>query len=142
MAKKDKGKVPKKIAGVKVPKALRKGPASSLLESPVAREILADVLVAAATAAAAALVKNRSTKRQVAKAGEAAVDAGVDAATATREVVQSAAGAVTDAARRILPESLMGDENGGESRTKRYAHLADKDRKGKRDKQRTKASKH
>jgi hypothetical protein len=154
VAKKDKGKnkgkgktkIPKTVAGVKVPKSLRQGLAGSLLDNPRARELLADVLLAAAGAAAAALVKNPPSGRQVAEAGEAVVDAGADAATATRDVVQGGAGAVTEAvagaARRLLPDSLTGDDDQGEGGTERYAHLADKDRKGKKDKQRAKASKH
>ena len=150
MAKKDKGKgkgkVPKKVAGVKVPKALRKGLVGSLLDNPRSREILADVLLAAAGAAAAALVKHRPTGRQVADAGEAAMDAGAGAVTATRDAVQGAAGAVGDvvaeAARHILPGSLTGDDKGGADKTESYAHLAGGDRKSKKDKQRAKASKH
>lgn len=142
--KKGKGKVPKTIAGVKVPKAVRESLASTFLDNPQVRQILADMLIAAAGAAAAALVKYRPTGQQVADAGEAALDAGAGAAAATRDVVQSAAGTVTDAvadaARQILPASLTsgGVEDGkGES----YAHLAD-DRKGKKEKQKAKASKH
>ena len=151
MGKKDKGqgKVPKNIAGVKVPKALRTGLAGSLLDNPRTRQILADVLMAAAGAAAAALVQNRPSGRQIADAGEAVMDAGAGAATATRDVAQSAAGLVTDvvseAARHILPSSLSGasDDNKGEgkreSKTESYPHLADAERKDKKDK---KASKH
>jgi hypothetical protein len=149
VAKKDKGKgnIPKTIAGIKVPKALRKGFANSLLENPRAREILADVLMAAAGAAAAALVKNRPSGQQVAKAGEAALDAGAGAATTARDAVQSAAGAVTEAvaegARQILPSSMTGssDEGGGKDK-ETFAHLAGEERKGKKDKHRPKPSKH
>ena len=144
---KDKGKVPKNIAGVKVPKALRTAVAGSLLDNPRTREILADVIMAAAGAAAAALVRNRPSGRQVAAAGEAVVDAGAGAATATRDVAHSAAGLVTDvvaeAARHILPASLTGttDEARGKStsKTETYPHLAEDERKDKKDK---KASKH
>lgn len=148
VAKKDKVRIPKTIAGIEVPKSLRKGLASSLLDNPRTREILADVLMAAAGAAAAALVQNRPTGRQVAEAGEAVKDAGTGAATATRDVVQGAAGLVTeavaDAARHVLPTSLTGadDESEGKDKTKGYDHLADPDRKGKKDKHRAKASKH
>ena len=147
MAKKDKGKLPKRIAGVKVPKALRKGLASSLLDNPQARAILADMLMAAAGAAAAALVKNRPTGKEVADAGEAAMDAGAGVATATRDGVQGAAGAVTEAvaegARHILPSSLTGagDVDKGKSKES-YAHLSDENRKEKKDKHRHKPSKH
>ena len=150
MAKKDKGKgkVPKKIAGVKIPKALRKGVVGSLFDNPRTREILADVLIAAAGAAAAALVKHRPTGEQVMDAGEAVMDGAAGAGAAARDAVQSAAGAVTEAvadtARQILPASLTAteDENGGEDSSESYAHLADRDRKDKKEKHRPKASKH
>jgi hypothetical protein len=151
VAKKDKGKgkgkVPKTIAGMKVPKALRKGLASSLLDNPRTREILADVLMAAAGAAAAALVKNRPSGQQVAEAGEAVMDAGAGAATTARHILQSSAGPVTevvaDAARQILPSSLMamGDEDSGD-KAEDFAHPVGEGRKDKKDKQRSRASKH
>jgi hypothetical protein len=150
MAKKAKRKrsAAKAIAGVKLPKMLRASSLSTLIESPLGREIIADALVAAATAAAAALVKHRPSSRQVAAAGEAVAGAGGDAAAATRDTVQSAAGAVatlvTEAAQHILPSSMTGADDDGKDREKnqRYAHLADDNRKGKKDKSRPKASKH
>ena len=147
MAKSGKSKLPKKVAGVKVPKTLRKNALVTLFDSPIGREILADAIVAAATAAAAALVKHRPSARQLANAGEAVVDAGADAASATRDSVQGAAGAVanlvTEVAQHVLPSSMTGaeDEDRGRGKARRYAHLADEDRKGKKDK-RSKPSKH
>ena len=98
--KKGKDKAPKRVAGVKVPKAVRGGLVASFLDDPRTREILADVLMAAAGAAAAALVKHRPSGREVA-------DAGAAAAGATRDVAQDAAALITDtvteAARHILP---------------------------------------
>ena len=141
--KKDKSK---NVAGLKVPKGMRKGLVASFVEDPRTREILADVLMAAAGAAAAALIKHRPSAQQVAEAG-------ASAAGATRDAVQSAAEAVTgtvaDAARHILPASLTGAGERGESRDAEdgrpnkdsYAHLSDRDTKGKKDK-RSKASKH
>lgn len=148
MAKKSKG--PKKIAGVKVPKTVRKSAITTLFESELGRQILADALIAAAGAAAAALVKNRPSAQQVAHAGGAVVDAGADAAAATRDTVHSAAGGVahlvTEAAQHILPSGMTGvsdrDENDGRPGKKTFAHLADQERKGKRDKNRSKTSKH
>jgi hypothetical protein len=141
--KKGKRKVPKSIAGVKVPKAVRQGLVASFLEDPRTREILADVLMAAAGAAGAALVRNRPSGQQV-------KEAGASAAGATRDVVQVAAETVTDsvaeAARRILPTSLTGgSEEGAEADRPDRAdlgHLSDPDAKGKKDKHRSKASKH
>jgi hypothetical protein len=140
--KKGKDKAPKRLAGVKVPKAMRGGLVASFLDDPRTREILADVLMAAAGAAAAALIKHRPSGREVAEAG--AVAAGT-----TRDVAQSAAEVITDtvteAARHILPSSMTSaDDSGGKDRAKDqgYAHLADDSRKGKKDKGRPKASKH
>jgi len=140
--KKGKDKAPTRVAGVKVPKAVRGGLVASFLDDPRTREILADVLMAAAGAAAAALVKHRPSGREVA-------DAGAAAAGATRDVAQDAAALITDtvteAARHILPRSMTGaDDSGGKDRAKDrgYAHLAEDSRKSKKDKARSKASKH
>jgi hypothetical protein len=55
-----KNAIPKKIAGFKVPKSLRKSALlDNLLKSSVGRTILADALTAGAAAAAAALVEYR-----------------------------------------------------------------------------------
>jgi hypothetical protein len=111
MAKKTKAKLPKTIAGVKVPKAIRtSGLLDELLNSQLGREILAEAIVAAAGAAASVLMKKRPSADQVAQAGEAIVDTGAEAASATKDLAQTAVGAVTeavaDAARHILPSSL------------------------------------
>jgi hypothetical protein len=108
---KGKIKVPKTIAGVKVPKALRQsGWLEPVLADPHAREILADVLIAAAGAAAAVLVKERPSMRQVAETGEAALGAGAEAGSAARDQVldaaDAAAGVIRHAAKAILPNSL------------------------------------
>jgi hypothetical protein len=108
MAKKTKAKLPKTIAGVKVPKAIRtSGLLDELLNSPLGREILAEAIVAAAGAVASVLMKKRPSADQVAQAGEAIVDTGAEAASATKDLAQTAVGAVTeavaDAARHILP---------------------------------------
>jgi hypothetical protein len=118
---KSKTKVPKTIAGVKVPKALRKsGWLDPLLADPQTREILADVLIAAAGAAAAALVKERPSMRQVAETGQAALGAGAEAGSAARDLAQEAASAatsvITDAAKAILPASLTGSKESARAR--------------------------
>jgi replicative DNA helicase len=108
---KSKSKTPKTIAGMKVPKALRKsGWLDPVLADPQTREILADMLIAAAGAAAAALVKERPSLRQVADAGSTVAEAGVEAGSAARDMVQgaasAAAGVITQAAKAILPDAL------------------------------------
>jgi hypothetical protein len=115
MAETTKPKSRKGDSGLRVPKALRKA-VDTLVNSPLGREILADALVAAAGAAAAALVKHRAGPKQVARAGEAAPDASTQAAAATKDLTQLAAGALaglmTEAARSVLPASLTGTDDG------------------------------
>ena len=113
---KSKAKTPKTIAGMKVPKALRKsGWLAPLLADPQTREILADVLIAAAGAAAAALVKERPSLQQVADTGAAVAETGVNVGIAARDLVQDAAHAAADvisgAAKTILPSSLTGSDD-------------------------------
>lgn len=94
-----KVKVPKSIAGVRVPKRLRKSKTlESLLKDPLARTVVADALVAAAGAAAAALARHRPSTSQVVRTGANAAEAGGRAMSATTEVVGAAMGAVADAA--------------------------------------------
>ena len=103
--KSDKSKTPKKVAGVKVPKALRNqgDTIASLITSPVARELLADALIAVA----GVLAGNKKTR-------EAVADAGSQAASSAKEMGKTATGAVadvvTEAARRILPSSFTGED--------------------------------
>ena len=122
MAKKGKSKkagTPKSIAGVKVPKAMRKSSSfATLFNSELGREILADALIAAAGAAAAALTRTRPARAAggvIADAGSGAAASAGTAANATGDLVQTAAGAVagvvTEAARNFLPASLLGEED-------------------------------
>lgn len=78
-------KMPKTIAGVKIPKSLRESASSiiSLIETPLGRQILADVLIAAA----GALVADRSRETASAPA-------------------KAAPEASAEAARQILPTSM------------------------------------
>jgi hypothetical protein len=101
MAKK---KIPKKIAGIKIPKVLRKNSLlKSLVGTAAGRQIVADALKAAAGAAAAALVasrmsegsKGRDRKSGIAEASEDGIEivqrALKDAADAMTEVLGKAA---------------------------------------------------
>jgi hypothetical protein len=105
--KKDKGKAakaPKADSGAKLPKSLRESGEmiSSIVTSPVARELVADALIAIA----GVLVGNKKTR-------EAVTDAGSQAASGAKELGQTATGAVaevvSEAARRILPSSVTGE---------------------------------
>ena len=75
--KKDKVKIPKRIAGVKVSKAVRKAGnrALKLAEAPAVSETVAAALLAAA----AALRDPPATKRAASKAADAAGEAGQEA---------------------------------------------------------------
>ncbi len=106
-SKKDSGKG----AGAKLAKTAKKSGLMDLVNSSLGREILADALIAAAGAAAAALTKTRTAK----KAGAAVADAGSDAADLTQTAAGAVAGVVTEAARHFLPASLVGEEGSDES---------------------------
>jgi hypothetical protein len=97
-----------KSAGTKLAKTAKKSGLMDLVNSSLGREILADALIAAAGAAAAALTRTRTAK----KAGTAVADAGLDAADLTQTAAGAVAGVVTEAARHFLPASLVGEESG------------------------------
>ena len=95
---KDKGlKLPKKVAGVKIPKSLRKAGAAAaeLAQQPVVGEFVA----AALTAAAASLIADTKTGRKVREEG-------ADAASDTVKQASAVGGAVRkvllEAARELL----------------------------------------
>lgn len=58
MAKKKKAHLPKRIAGVKVPKSVRKGRLGELLASPTGQALIAEAVVAAGAMGAARKAKN------------------------------------------------------------------------------------
>jgi hypothetical protein len=104
-----KNKIPKKLFGVKIPKVLRSDTLiKSLLNSPIGRQIIANALVAAAGAAAAALVAG--TDRPAAKGRSAAADAGEEAAKLAKRALKSAAGALTDTLSSAAKSALGEDE--------------------------------
>ena len=80
---------------------------SSIVSSPMARELVADALIAVA----GVLAGNRQSR-------EAIAGAGTQAASGAKDLAQTATGAVAevvaDAARRILP-SATGRESGNEA---------------------------
>jgi len=105
MAKKKR--VPKKIAGVKVPKLLRSSTLlKALLGTKLGRQILADALVAAAAAAAAALVA--VSAEDVGDATRKAASAGQDGAKRVKRAVKDAAGAMSEVISNAAREALGG----------------------------------
>jgi hypothetical protein len=143
---KNKVKVPKTVGGLKIPKSLRKsGTVNTLLNNDLGRTILADVLIAAAGAAAAALVQHRPTGAQVAHAGEAALDTGQRAVSGTTDAVQAAAGTLgsvfTDAVRSIFPSdgASKKSKNGKKGKKRKNLKASAGGAKDKRSKKRDQA---
>ena len=95
MAKKDK--LPKRIAGVKIPKKLRKrgAPIYALMDNPMVRNVIADMLAVALLAAADRISKQPKVK----KAGKSATHAAVDTAEAAESNVVDFASILALAAR-------------------------------------------
>ena len=101
MAKSEKSKLPKKVAGLKVPKALRKSKAlETLVGSEAGRRILAEAIMAAATAAASALTADRSGK---AGAGQKRASGSL-----VTEATSAAAGAVADIVTQTVQDLVTG----------------------------------
>ena len=71
-----KGKLPKRIAGVKIPKKLRKrgGPLYALMENPMVRNVVADLLAVGLLAAADRISKQPKVKKTGKEAKSAAAD--------------------------------------------------------------------
>lgn len=107
-----------KSTGTKLAKSARKSGLMDLVNSSLGREILADALIAAAGAAAAALTRTRTAK----KAGAAVADAGSQTADLTQTAAGAVAGVVTEAARHFLPPSLVGEE-GGKAEPKKVKYV-------------------
>jgi hypothetical protein len=104
----------KKSPGTKLAKSAKKSGLMDLINTNLGREILADALIAAAGAAAAALTKTRTAK----KAGSAVADAGSQGLDLTQTAAGAVAGVVTEAARHFLPPNLLGEEGDSEQGAK------------------------
>lgn len=114
--KKSKHTLPKRIAGVKVPKKLRKAGGSALASTPIVSEIIATSLIAAA----AALAKTEAGGRVARKAKEGLQSfkqegeggahdlAGVIGAAIT-SAVEHWAGGATSARRKGKPDASKPD---------------------------------
>lgn len=100
MAKKNR--IPKKIAGVKVPKPLRKSKMlRSMMASDLGRDVLAKALTAGAGAAAAVLADHRD---DVGETTRTATKKGTKALGLTGEAVQSGFSAAMDVVKdTVLP---------------------------------------
>lgn len=103
-----KNRIPKKVVGYKVPKAIRKSPViRSLLASDIGRDVLANALTAGAGAAAAVLVTERQEIADTSKKGarKSAKALGI-AGEAIRNAAQAATEVVRDAAHSALPKKI------------------------------------
>ncbi len=112
-----KKRLPRKIAGIKVPKFLRKSHVlRTVLASSIGREIAARALTAAAGAAATVLIQDRTA---IAGASKKAGRKGSKVVGLATDAVQSAAsavmGVVTDAASSILPDDKSKDSKSKEA---------------------------
>lgn len=105
MSKKSKTKVPKTIAGVKVPKELRKASKklAKLAEEPVARDI--------ALGAIAAGLAARKDVRAAAK--KAAAETGAEAPEDTKWISAALGAAALEAGRRIFKVMEQGEGKAG-----------------------------
>jgi hypothetical protein len=117
-AKGKSAKMPKKIGDTKLPKNMRNAGdmVASLVSSPMARELVADALIAVA----GVLAGNKASR---------IAGAGAQAASGAKDLGKTASGAVAevvaDAARRILPSSVTGEnDDEGKDEGKRAAPAA------------------
>ena len=121
MAKKNGKKlVPKRVGGVKIPKDVRKAANAfaALLTTPEARQLAADVLIAVAGVLAAGGRAADTDQNGTSKAedtGSAAAETGTALASTAGDAAKVAAGVVGDvvseAASRVLPASLTGEDS-------------------------------
>lgn len=89
-----KAKIPKRVVGVKVPRAIRRSAIlRSLLANDAGRQVLGEALLAGATAAAGILAAGNASglRRGTAKVGKIAVEAVSSATGAMADVIGSAA---------------------------------------------------
>jgi hypothetical protein len=128
--KKNKSLLPKRIAGVKVPRALRKGRAARFLASPVGVVVMSEALAAAGAMAAGKRAKPGSALRRfvdqpaagLAQVGQDAQYKGAQSADALRGAFSAAAAAFADALRHSA-EAIEPDAKKPRARTEtRAAH--------------------
>lgn len=99
MSKNKKHRLPKRIAGVKIPKAIRKSGVGDFLASPGGKAVLAEVAVAAGALFAAKEAIPESDQRRMARGARKGLDHVGDAAMAK---VSQAGDAVSDASQRYV----------------------------------------
>jgi len=108
MGKKSKKALPKKIAGVKVPKSIRKGRFGEFLTSPAGQKLVAEAIVAVGAVASAGKAAKSDKAKDLAgaakdRAADLKQDAGAKASDASGVIAYAVGEAVrsfTDAIRR------------------------------------------
>lgn len=106
-----KVKVPKKVGGFKVPKAIRKSrTVKTMLASPFGRELLTGALVAGATAVASSLTRDRASVGRLGAKAAAATKDGVS------EAAESIAAVVNEVASRITSRDDAGKAEGAKAK--------------------------
>ena len=114
--KKTQGFLPKKIAGVRVPKKVRKGRFGELLASQSGQKLIAEaILGAGAVAAGAIAARDPDVKRKASKIKHQALDAG-DHATHDMSSAGAAFAYALNEAARSFSEALRRGQ-GGEARS-------------------------
>lgn len=105
-----KNPVPKKIAGVKIPKRIRKSKLlRKALKSPMGWEILVEAVTAGAAAGAAALVRHPQDTTRASMSGTRPGLTGAEAiACAAREATDAVLDVVANALRSVSPDARRG----------------------------------
>ncbi len=112
--KKSKGAIPKKIAGVKVPKRARKGRFAALLASREGQAMIAKAIVGAGALAAGVKAKNSPKVRKGLHDAKTTVAHGAEAATGkTATATVALAFALGEAARSFADALRHGEGNSG-----------------------------
>ncbi len=105
MAKKKKSRLPKKIAGVRVPKAVRKGRFGELLASQTGQKLIAEALLGGAAILAGKKAAESPRLREATSKAKAKVADTVEAATPS--VTDGALAAAIAAAARSFADALQ-----------------------------------
>ncbi len=110
MAKKPKEKakrpkVPKRIAGVKIPKSIRKSDlARWLIANPLGRSVVTDALVAGVAAVGSSLARNAPSSSNLRETANEAVDSGSRAAGRAGDAILSAATTIGQALSAVAQQ--------------------------------------
>jgi hypothetical protein len=109
--KKAKRIIPKRIAGVRVPRAVRKGRFGDLLASKTGQALIAQAILGAGAVAAGMKVKDSPKVREMAQgAKDKIADVGQDATRGTAQTTSTLAYALGEAAKTFAEALRRGEE--------------------------------